>query len=89
MSTPTTKRRDLTPPKVAKRYGISPEKVVHWILTGELRAINVATNPNGLRPRYRIDEADLEDFERRRAVSGPAPKPTRRRQKPEGVTEYF
>ncbi len=36
-------RTKLTPPEVAKAWGISPEKVLAWIRSGELRAVNVAT----------------------------------------------
>src|SRR5437660_5835359 len=40
----------LTPPEVAKMWGITPEKVIAFIRSGELRAINVATRLGG-RPR--------------------------------------
>ena len=51
---------------VAERYGIAPEKVLEWIRSGELIAINVAQGSNGQRPRWRIAEAELEAFELRR-----------------------
>ncbi len=57
----------LTPPELARLWGISPDKVLTWIRRGELRAINVATTRNG-RPRYLIDIDDIRSFEARRSV---------------------
>lgn len=82
----TIERTKLTPPEIAERYGVSPDKVLAWIRSGELRAINLATTPGG-RPRYRIDLADLLAFEQRRAAQ-PVARPARRRQSPD-VVEYF
>jgi hypothetical protein len=79
-------RSHLTPPQVAQRYGVSPEKVIAWIRAGELRAVNVATTLGG-RPRWRIDPADLALFEARRAA---VPVPAARRRRVAGdVIEYF
>jgi excisionase family DNA binding protein len=51
---------ELTPPQVAKRFGVKPETVIHWIRAGKLRAINVAKP--GKRPRWRIGEEMLKEF---------------------------
>ena len=51
----------LSPPQVAERLGISSEKVIGWLLAGELKGSNLAARTNG-RPRYRISEDDLADF---------------------------
>jgi hypothetical protein len=59
-------RRKLTPPQVAARYGISPDKVLAWIRQGDLSAFNAATKADR-RPRWLIDEDDLAAFEARRA----------------------
>ena len=80
----TASQTKLTPPEVARRYGISPDKVLFWIRSGEFRAVNVATRANG-RPRYIIDDADIAEFEHRR-VAQKAPTP-RRRRKPANVVE--
>ena len=63
----------VSPRQLAIRWRIDVMKVLHWIHTGELPAINVARNPRG-RPRYRIDEKDIAALERVRAAatSGPA-----------------
>ena len=79
-------RTKLTPPEVARRWGVSAEKVIAWIRSGELHAMNAATRPGG-RPRYLIDLRDLEAFELRRSAT-PVPRSKRRRQE-SGVTEYF
>lgn len=84
-------RRKLTPPQIAERLGVSPEKVIAWIRSGELKAVNVATKPNG-RPRWAVDEADLAAFERRRSSGVLAPVPiaaARRRKADEDVIEFF
>ena len=73
--------------EAARRYGVSADKVVGWIRSGELRAINLATRRNG-RPRWRIGHADLLAFEDRRAAIPAAPQP-RRRRTPKDVIQYF
>jgi len=79
--------RMLTPPQVARRLAVKPGKVLGWIKSGELKAINVAQRPSG-RPRWRIDPADLAAFEARRSA-GPTPKPVRRRRRNPQVIEFF
>jgi excisionase family DNA binding protein len=85
--TPVSLERFLTPPEVARRYGVSAEKVIGWIRRGELRAINLAAR-RGRRPRWRIGQADLLAFENRRAAIPEAPQP-RRRRTPDDVIQYF
>jgi hypothetical protein len=69
--TTSIERRKCTPPQVAKMWGCDVLKILRVIRTGELRAINVASPGRNQRPRYLIDVADLEDFERRREVQPP------------------
>jgi len=64
----------LTPPEVCKLLRVRPSKVLAWIRSGRLPAIDVS---DGRRPRYRIRRADLDDFLQRRAVAPPIP--TRRK----------
>ncbi len=80
-------REKLTPPELARRWGIKPEKVLAWIRSGELRAINAATQQSG-RPRYLIDPDEVEAFEQRRAVVE-RPAVTRRRRRRRDVPRYF
>ena len=60
-------RRKLTVPQLAKVWGVSGAKVLGWIHSGELRAVNLARNPNG-RPRFAIDTDYIQKFERSRQV---------------------
>ena len=77
-----------TPPQIAKRYAVNPDKVLAWIRSGELTAVNVATSSSG-RPRWRITAAALAEIEGRRS-SRPAAKPaTRRRREPSLACEEY
>jgi hypothetical protein len=91
VSTVHLARRKITPPQVAKLWGIDVNKVLHWIRSGQLKAINGARKASGTKPRYLIDIADLEAFERSRsAVTDATERPARmRRQGQAEVTEYF
>jgi len=84
-----TSRTKLSPPQIARRWGVSPQKILAWIRSGELRAIDAATHRGG-RPRYLVDIADLAAFEQRRAVVvPPATRRCRRRRRDAGITVYF
>lgn len=81
-------RDKMTPPELAKRWGISQDKVLTWIRSGELTATNIATRRGG-RPRYLIGNEDIQAFEARRAVQH-APKRTRRgNHRDDGVIDFF
>ena len=84
-------KRKVTPPELARRWGISADKISFWIVTGQLRAID-ASKRRGVRPRYLIDEDDIAAFEAAREVSPPVPPvPTRRRKPatPPGFVRHF
>ena len=83
------RKTKLTPPDVAKQWGVSPEKVIGWIRSGELRAFNAATRHSSGRPRYLIDSADLLAFEQRRRMQPTTRTPRRRCRPMAGVPEYF
>jgi hypothetical protein len=68
----------LTPPELARRYRIEPAKVIAFIRSGKLPAMNFAA-PGCRRPRYRIRESDLAVFEANMLVQPPAPPPRRRK----------
>lgn len=85
------KRRKHKPREVAAEYGISVNKVLHLIHTGQLRAINVAPSLSH-RPQFLIDDDDLSAFEKARRVvpSGGMSTTEKLRRKAAGdVTEYF
>jgi excisionase family DNA binding protein len=48
----------LTPPQVAKRLGVTPETVIGWIKTGQLKASNIGNGK--ARPRYRIRQSAVD-----------------------------
>jgi transposase len=60
-------RSNLTPPQIAKRFGVSVRKVIGWIEGGELAALNLA-NRGCSRPRYHITEEAVVQFEQSRLV---------------------
>ena len=81
--------KKLTPPQLARRFGVGPDKVLAWIRSGELPAINGAAKPNG-RPRYLIDKADVEAFEARRQVRPKKLIPASiRHRKPSDTIKFF
>jgi excisionase family DNA binding protein len=70
----------LTPPQVARRYGVSPDTVRGWIASGDLRALSVG---KASRVRYRVPVDALEEFAAKRParVAPKAPPQRRRRRK--------
>lgn len=84
----TLTKKKLTPPEVAKLFGVEPGKIIAWIKSGELRAIDGATRRGG-RPRYLVDVADIEAFERARQIVPERASAPRRKRSDSGVTEFF
>ena len=79
-----------SPDDIATRYSVKASKVLAWINSGELRAVNITTR-RGVKPRWKIDPITLAAFENSRA-SKPSPKTpvTRQRRKAEpGETVFF
>jgi excisionase family DNA binding protein len=60
--------RYLTPSQIASRLRVGVDKIHAWIKSGQLRASNLATKTTG-RPRYGIDERDLDAFIAGRTVT--------------------
>jgi len=84
-----TVMRYLTPPAIAARLGVAEETVRGWITGGELPAANLARR-DCVRPRYRVDPADLEAFLAARRPGAPPPtKQVRRRKQEAGVIEFY
>ena len=71
----------MTPPELARLWGVSVKKVLGFVEGGELPAIDLATKRGG-RPRWKISAEAIAQFE---LVRGSAPKPATpapRRRKP-------
>lgn len=83
------KRKVKTPPEFAEDMRVKPEKVVGWIRSGELEAVDVA-NEGSSRPRFRITPEAIEAFLKRRRTTKPAAKTTapRRRKASSDVVEF-
>jgi hypothetical protein len=81
-------RTKFTVPQLARQWGLDPHKVITWIRSGELRAINGAKDPNSCRPRFLIDVADIRAFEEAREVI-PACPPPRARHRRRTVKQYI
>lgn len=76
----------LTPSSLAQIWGCKPATVIAMIRRGELRAINMATDPNG-RPRWKIPRKAVRDFENARTTQ---PLPKRQQQHvPKHVKQFF
>ncbi|EMI44516.1 helix-turn-helix domain-containing protein [Rhodopirellula sp. SWK7] len=83
--------RFYTPPEFAELLGVKSDKVIAWIHSGELVAVNCASNPNGERPRWRIADDDAAQFllRRRHAASTEAKPPRKRRRRTSTATRHF
>jgi excisionase family DNA binding protein len=77
-----------TPPELAALLGVSPDKILGWIRSGELRAVNVAARLGG-KPRWTVSTDDLRAFETRRSNEARTLDTTERRRRLTGVIEYF
>lgn len=78
----------LSPSDIAVSRGINVIKVLTWIKSGELKAVNMATQAGKL-PRWRISPADLEAFDAARAAVPQAPVTRRPRRRAGHVVEFF
>ena len=84
-----TDRLKFTPPEIARKWGISVDKILTWIRSGELKAINAATRLGG-RPRYLISLEALDSFERSRTVAEqPSSKPRNSKRSNQDVIDFF
>lgn len=59
--------KKLTPKQVGERYGVNPVTVLDWIHNGLMPATDCSRS-TASRKRYRMDEDDLAEFDRRRAA---------------------
>jgi hypothetical protein len=84
-------RKKVSVPHLAKEWGVSTAKIIAFIKSGELRAIDVSTKQDK-RPRYLIDRTDIEAFEQARSVvpdGGLSATTKLRRHAAKNVKEFF
>lgn len=79
----------LTVRDICNHFGCHEQTVLAWIHSGELKAVNVGVAPGKKKPRWRITQAALEEFEKKRAAVPPAPTPTRRRRKSTDAVDFY
>jgi Helix-turn-helix domain len=78
----------LSPPQLAELLAVDCKKILAFIATGELVAVNLAQRSNG-RPRWRISPEALEQFLARRQSRTPSPRAARSRKKAANVVEFY
>lgn len=62
-----TPDKRLTVADIAAQCGVDPDTPRTWIATGQLTAVNVCKSPGGRKPRWRVRQADLDEFLAKRA----------------------
>lgn len=68
--------RFLTPPEIAKFLRTDPHKVLDWIGSGALKAVNLS---DGARPRWKVSPEDLQKFLNTRSNQTATPATKRKR----------
>ncbi len=76
------------PRDVSKALDVKYDVVLEFIRRGDLKAINVATNPHG-RPRWRIPETSIQTFAAARSAQTEPPMKRIRRRRDPAVKEFF
>ena len=79
-----------TPADIARERKLRVSKVLTWIRTGELEAINLAEKRTG-RPRWRISDEALAAFDAGRSNRAGVKLARRRhlKRRPQGVVQFF
>lgn len=81
-----------TPPQIARQRQLRVGKVLTWIRTGQLLAVNCAEQSGG-RPRWRVSAEALAAFDASRSNRGHIKHPTPRirpaSRRDESVTQFF
>jgi hypothetical protein len=73
---------------VQARHAVGVHTVLHWIATGQLRAVNISRNPGAKKPRWRITQEALDAFELTRTPIPQLPR-TRRRKRRVDFVEFY
>ncbi|MDA0240702.1 MAG: hypothetical protein O3A84_11850 [Proteobacteria bacterium] len=73
--------RCYTPPELAKRWKMTPEKVIRLIRSGSLNGFDSSIVPGIGRPRFLIPPEAVADFENDLTRAGKVEKTVRRKRK--------
>jgi hypothetical protein len=78
-----------TPAEIAEARKVDKRVVDRWIKSGELAAVNCASSAHGKKPRWRISQLALDQFDASRSAQPPTPPLRRRRRADAGIIEFF
>jgi fermentation-respiration switch protein FrsA (DUF1100 family) len=73
---------------LVNRYGVTEHTVLGWIRSGELKALNVGRTPGAKKPRWRITDQALTEFEALRTPSPTFPR-AKMRKPPSDVVAFY
>jgi hypothetical protein len=85
--TPLTPVHGYTVSDLCRRYRVRRSKILRWIKSGELKAIDTADKELGEKPRLVVLDVEFLASEQRRAAAKPKPAPRRKRTAAE--KDYF
>ena len=74
--------------QLQERFGCKPHVILHWIRSGQLKAVSITRSPSARKPRWRISKEALEAFETARTASA-TPAPRRARRAAPDVVQYY
>jgi excisionase family DNA binding protein len=74
--------------ELCERWGVSEHTVLNLIHNGELKAVNLARSPTGKKPRWRITEQAIVEFEAKRTPRPPPPR-AKGRKRPADVIVFY
>ena len=69
----------LSPPQIAEQWGVKPSKVIAFIDSGELKAVDLSERLGGKRRRWKVSPEAIEAFLQARTNRAPAKAVKRRR----------
>lgn len=78
----------LTIAQAAERMVVAPGKILGWIASGELAAVDISAARNQ-RPRWRIDPSEWDRFVTSRMSTPRIAKPTKANRPKQKVTQYI
>lgn len=81
--------RTFTVADICERYGVDEHTVLAWLKTGELKGFSVSVRPGSKRPRWRITEQALAEFELSRSPTPPTPRARRRKSADADTIRYY